>query len=286
MNPIVMNPIVAKIIRPLVILISLLLPLQLACATEDRLPPHDDEHQTTERQSARMAANVPLRHYSDSDFLALICPLAGYNRNVMTVRGEPRGQQLTKLTDTAPIYGLFLLVGHPRFVANDFIFYSKPNDTEVLGNLLYLNVYGDPEASITWNLGGGHFYHKIKPSKEDIEVQVPMLKVGTLIRIKPWGITLNPYLGYAWERIETRQANISNDSLLYGLSVDWRWRMVNLNVKYYYQDSRDGYESYRAVRARCVVGLNRHWGVAMRYDYMEQMAADNSSLMIGPVYVF
>ena len=281
-----MNSNIANIILAIAILISLILLSPLMLAAEETSLSYSDEQQTAERQPADTAENSPPSRHSDSDFLVLISPLAGYNRNVMTVRSGPRGQQFTKLTETAPIYGLFLLVGHPRFVVNDYFFYSRPNETEVLGNLLYLNVYGDPAATVTWNLGGGHFYHKIKPHNEDIEVRVPMLKAGPLIRIKPWGITLNPYLGYAWERIETSRANIRNDAFLYGLSFDWRWRMVNLNVKYYYQDSRDGSESYNAVRARFVVGLTRHWGVAMRYDYMEQMTADNSSLMIGPVYVF
>lgn len=279
-----MNSIVANTVLCLAVLLSLILPPPLASAAEENLIPNDDEPRSAERLSAGMAEKST--QHSDSGWLALISPLAGYNRNVMTVRGGPRGEQMTKLTDTVPIYGLFLLVGHPRFVVNDYFFYSKPSDTEVLGNLLYLNLYGDPAASVTWNLGGGHLYHKIKPDNEDIEVQVPMLKAGPLIRINPWGITFNPYLGYAWERIETRQASVSNDSMVYGLTIDWRWRMVNLNVKYYYQDSRDDYESDSALRARFVVGLNRHWGVAMRYDYMEQMTGDNSSLMIGPVYVF
>ena len=45
------------------------------------------------------------------------------------------------------------------------------------------------------------------------------------------GLTINPYLGYAWERIETLRSSSNNNSYLYGLTVDWRWRMINLNVK-------------------------------------------------------
>lgn len=236
--------------------------------------------------SALPAARAAEEPEHGQSVIYLISPLIGYNRNEMTVHSGPRGQQTPTQTDTAPIYGLFAMVAHPRFVANNYLFYTQPNDTDVLGNLFYLNIYGDPEATVTWNLGGGHLYHEIKPENEDIAVQVPMLKAGALIRIKSWGVTLNPYLGYAWERIETRHANVDNDSLLYGLSMDWRWRMLNLNVKYYYQDSREDYEGYNTVRARFVVGLGRHWGVATRFDYMEHMTTDDTSLMIGPVYVF
>ena len=281
-----MNLTVTNVIPALVMLISLLSPPQWVYGAEDRLLPDDENREATERPSLTPAENAFPSHPGESGFLALISPLAGYNRNELIVHGGPRGQQLTKQTDTEPMYGLFLLMGNPRVMVNDYFFYTKPNDTEVLGNLFYLNVYGDPQATVTWNLGGGHLYHEIKPDNEDIKVQAPMLKAGPVIRIKPWGITFNPYLGYVWERIETSRGDLSNDALLYGLSVDWRWRMMNLNVKYYYEDSRDGYESYNAVRARFVTGLTRHWGMTVRYDYMEQMAADNSSLMIGPVYVF
>ena len=129
------------------------------------------------------------------------------------------------------MYGLFIMMAHPRIVINDYLFYTEPNDADVLGNLFYANLYGDPDAILTWNLGGGRMYHKIKPPQEYISVQVPMVKAGPIVRIKPWGITINHYLGYAWERIETLRSSSNNDSYLYGLTVDWRWRMINLNVK-------------------------------------------------------
>ncbi|OPZ25848.1 MAG: hypothetical protein BWZ02_02275 [Lentisphaerae bacterium ADurb.BinA184] len=216
----------------------------------------------------------------------LVSPLAGWDRNQVEVRSGPGGRQVSTETDTVPIYGLFAMVAHPRFVVNDFLFYAEPNDSDVLGNLLYLNVYGDPEAACTWNLGAGHMYHKIEPANEEIQIHVPMVKAGALVRIKPWGVTLNPYLGYAWERTDTLRSRVDNDSLLYGLTVDWRWRMLNLNVKYYYQDSLEDCDDTHTVRARFVVAFNRHWGAVARFDYMEHATGDDTSIMFGPVCVF
>lgn len=279
-----MNATTAKFFLALVILMPLVSPP--AHAADEPLVPHDDNPEMATQELSNTMKNGPMRCPGDRGYLALVSPLVGYNRNEMMARGGPHGQQPIKLTDTAPMYGLFLLLGNSRVVATEYLFYTKPSDTDVLGNLFYLNVYGDPEANITWNLGAGHFYHKIKPRNEEIKVNAPMLKAGPIIRIKPWGITLNPYLGYAWEEIETRRASVNNKGFLYGLSVDWQWRMVNLNLKYYYQDNRDDDESYNAVRARIVMGFSQHWGMSARYDYMEQMVGDNSSFMIGPVFVF
>jgi hypothetical protein len=179
------------------------------------------------------------------------------------------------------------MVAHPRFVVNDFLFFTEASgDTEVMGNFLHANVYGAPDAAVTWNVGAGHLYHKIKPENEDIEVSVPMAKAGPLLRIKPWRLTFNPYLGYAWERIDTLHGDSDNDSYLYGITVDWRWRMVNLNVKYYYQDSQELADDFNNVHVRLTTGITRHWGAAIRFDYMEHTTTDDTSFLVGPVYVF
>ena len=216
----------------------------------------------------------------------LVSPLAGFNRDELAVRSGPGGQQVSTETETAPMYGLFAMMAHPRIVINDYLFYTEPNNADVLGNLFYANLYGDPDAILTWNLGGGHMYHKIKPPREDIRVQVPMVKAGPIVRIKPWGVTINPYFSYAWERIETLRSSSKNDSYLYGLTVDWRWRMINLNVKYYYQDSLGDYEDYNNVFARLVFAFNRNFGAMLRFDYMEHVVTDDTSIMVGPVFIF
>ena len=144
----------------------------------------------------------------------------------------------------------------------------------------------DPDASVTWNAGAGHLYHKIEPQGEDIEISVPLAKAGPVLRVKNLGLTLNPYIGYAWERIDTLHGDTENDSYLYGLSVDWRWRMAGLNVKYYYQDSQELDDGFNNVHVRLTTGITRHWGATLRFDYMEHVTTDDSSVLLGPVYVF
>jgi hypothetical protein len=217
--------------------------------------------------------------------LGLISPMFGYNRDVLKQR-DLTGQIRTA-TKTAPEYGLFAMAAHPRVVVNDFLFFTEAaGDTDVAGNFFHVNLYGDPEAAVTWNVGAGHLYHKIDPPNEDIEVNVPLVKAGPLLRARRWGLALNPYLGYAWERVDTRHADVDNDSMLYGVTLDWRWRMLSLNVKYYYQDSRDTDEGYNTVHARFGVGAGRRWGAVARLDYMEHVTTDDTSVLIGPVFVF
>lgn len=215
----------------------------------------------------------------------LVSPMAGFNRDELKRRD--RTGQVQAVTETAPEYGLFALVAHPRFAVNDFLFFTEAaEDTEVMGNFFHANLYGDPEAVATWNLGGGHLYHRIKPEGEDIAVRVPMAKAGLVLRVKPWRLTFNPYVGYAWERIDTLHGDTGNDSYLYGLTVDWRWRMLGINAKYYRQDSRDLDDDYENVHVRLTAGLARHWGAAVRFDHMEHAATEDTSILAGPVYVF
>ena len=221
----------------------------------------------------------------DQGLMWLVSPMFGYNRDELKQRD--RTGQIQTSTKTAPEYGLFAMVAHPRFVVNDFVFFTEASgDTEVMGNFFHANLYGDPDASVTWNVGAGHLYHKIEPQNEDIEVNVPMAKAGPVLRIKPWGLTFNPYIGYAWERIDTLHGDTDNDSYLYGITMDWRWRMVGLNVKYYYQDSQELDDDFNNVHVRLTAGFTRHWGAALRFDYMEHATTDDTSVLLGPVYVF
>lgn len=215
----------------------------------------------------------------------LVSPLFGVNRDELKQR-DRMGRPQTA-TETAPEYGLFALATHPRFAVNDFLFFTEAaGDTRVMGNFFHVNLYGDPEATVTWNLGAGHLYHKIEPQNEEIEVSVPMVKIGPLLRFKPWHLAFNPYVGYAWERIDTRRGDSDNDSYLYGLTVDWRWRMLGLNVKYYRQDSREWEQDFDNVHVRFTIGITRHWGAALRFDHMEHRATEDTSLLAGPVFVF
>ncbi len=229
----------------------------------------------------------------DQGLIFLVSPIIGYNRDKLKQRDQTG--QIQTVTETAPEYGLFALVAHPRFTVNDFLFFTEAaNNTEVMGNFFHANLYGDPDATITWNVGAGHLYHKIEPKDVDIKVSVPLVKAGPVLRYRPWGLTFNPYVGYAWERVEThihaphhdQQIRTDNNSYLYGLTVNWRWRMIGLNMKYYYQDSQELDEDFNSLHARLTTGFSRHWGATLRFDYMEHSTTDDTSVLMGPVYIF
>ncbi len=226
----------------------------------------------------------PLPDQESADTVMAVSPLLGWNRNEMRMGGE-RGHATTE-TDTAPEYGLFFLVVHKNLVFTDFAFVTDANHTDVFGNLAFANLYGDRKSRVTWNVGAGHLYHTIEPAHEDITVNVPMVKAGPLVKVPEWNLTLNPYVGYAWERVETQHANVDNNSTLYGLTIGWRWRMLAATLKYYYQDSREADDDYETVRARAHCMFNGHWGAIVRIDYMEHVTSDDTSVLLGPVYVF
>jgi hypothetical protein len=213
-----------------------------------------------------------------------VSPVVGGDRNELSMPG-PRGTTTTA-TDTAPEYGLFAVMAHPNLVINNFVFFSHVNDTDVWGDLLFANYYMNADALVTPNIGAGYLYHSIKPENEDIKVQVPMLKLGPRVRIPALHLTLSPYLGYAWERIATQHGDQDNDSYLYGAAASWRWRMLDVNVNYYYQDGQEITKDFQTVRGRFIAYLNRSWGVMARVDYMEHMSTKDTSVLFGPVAVF
>ena len=230
--------------------------------------------------------NVPAEAVTEArkPFTAAVSPMFGYDRDDLKVRG--RGGVVTTETDTAPEYGVFAMAATPRWVATDFLFFCDVNQADVSGNLAWLNYYADPEAVITWNAGVGHLYHHIKPANEDIKVEVPMLKTGPLFRLPALGLSLNPYVGYAWERVDTQHGDIDNDSYLFGLTASWRWRMLSATVNYYYQDSQEVRQNFDTLRVRMNAYFSEHWGAVIRYDYMEHLTTDDSSVLAGPVYMF
>jgi hypothetical protein len=62
--------------------------------------------------------------------------------------------------------------------------------------------------------------------------------------------------------------------------------MVNLNLKYYYQDSQELDDDFSNIHVRLTTGITRHWGAALRFDYMEHSTTDDTCVLLGPVYVF
>ncbi len=213
-----------------------------------------------------------------------VSPVIGMDRNELTRRG-PGGQTFTE-TDTAPEYGLFAMMAHPNLVVNNFLFFSRVNDCDVWGDLLYANYYISSQAPATWHAGAGYLYHQIKPDNNTIEVKVPMLKTGPHFRIKPLRLTLTPYFGYAWERVNTDYGDSPNDSWIYGLRTGWRWRMLEANINYYYQDSLQVEQNYHTLHARLHVFFTKNVGLLTRVDYMEHQTTTDTSFLMGPTVVW
>lgn len=215
----------------------------------------------------------------------IVSTMAGVDENELEVA---RGELRTTVTDTGPEYGLFVMALHPNVVINNFFFYSDVNDSDVWGNLFFANYYADAKAPLTWNAGAGYLWHEIKPPHAKITVNVPMLKAGPVFRIRSMHLSLNPYLGYGWERVETPGGEQDNDSILYGLTVGWRWRMLEAGINYYYQDSQGltPDKDFNVLRARVIAMVTRRWGLGARADYMEHSTSEDLSFLAGPVWMF
>lgn len=228
-----------------------------------------------------LAEEVPVEASKGWRFIA--SPMVGMDRNELN-RVTPMGSDT--LTDTGPEYGLYLMAIHPNWVINDFLFFADVNDCDVWGNLFFANFYADPKAALTWNVGAGHLYHEIKPEHGQITVEVPMVKAGPVFRVKALHLSLNPYLGYGWERVDSPGGEQKNDSVLYGLTVGWRWRMLEVGVNYYYQDSQELDEDFDVLRARVIGMVNENWGIGARVDYMEHSTSKDVSFLAGPVFMW
>jgi hypothetical protein len=221
----------------------------------------------------------------------IVSPMAGVDRNELH-RTSPAGTRT--LTDTGPEVGLFTMALHPNFVFNNFLFYSDVNDSDVWGDLLFLNYYADAEALFTWNAGVGYLYHKIETPGPEITVNDPMVKAGPVFRIPDWHLSLNPYVGYAWEVVDTSfnsphasfHTEQNNESMLYGLTLGWRWRMFEAGINYYYQDSLELEDNFNVLRARLIGMVTRDWGLSARVDYSEHSTSKDRSFLVGPVFLF
>ncbi len=214
----------------------------------------------------------------------VVAPLVGVDRNTLQSR-DMRGRPI-ELEDTGLEYGLFGLVYTKHFTLNNFLFFADVNDTDVAGNVFYVNYYYNPESRVTPNLGFGYVYNKIEGDNIDITVTTPLPKLGVRIRVPEYGLSLNPYIAWAAEKIETPHGDQEDDALLYGLTVGWHWRFLGATVKYYYQDVLDSDESYHTFRVRNEVYLSKRLGIATRFEYMEHATSKDLSFLIGPAFVF
>lgn len=212
-----------------------------------------------------------------------VSPMAGYDRNEVYPR-HPGGESMT---DTGWMGGLYALAFHPQWAVNNFLFFSDVNDSDVWGNLFFANYYATPKVPVTWNAGVGHLYHGIETARSDVTVQMPLVKAGPVFRVGALRLMLNPYLGYGWERTSVSPGGSETEgSVLYGLTLNWRWRMLEVGVNYYYQDPEDGDEGYNVVRARLVGMFSEQWGLAARVDYQEHRGSDDLFVLAGPVWLF
>ena len=216
----------------------------------------------------------------------LVSPMAGVDRNELTIHQGPPGTPATTETDTGPMYGLFAMVLHPNFIVNNFLFYSDVNDTDVWGDLFFANYYASSKAPVTWNAGVGYLYHEIKPAGTDIEVKVPMAKTGPFFRIASLHLMLNPWVGYAWESVDTNHGDQNNDSYLFGLTMAWRWRMMETAVQYYYQCSQGIEDDFNVCRGRFNFFFTKTTGLSIRGDYMEHQFTKDMSVLVGPIWMF
>lgn len=224
------------------------------------------------------------RPFHDRGFF-VVSPLAGWNRNELKIPPHGPMPGMT-LTDTEPEYGLFTMYAHPRFVVNNFFFVSEGNGADITGDVAWLNVYGRPEATCTWNVGAGYAWLELDMDGNEIDIGVPMVKAGMVVRCSKIHISLNPYLAYAWESVETAFGDEDSESILYGLTARWYWRMLHVTAKYYLQDDLDRNEQYNVVRVRASAFFSDHLGVLARLEYMEQETTDNTAFLLGPALVF
>ncbi len=218
----------------------------------------------------------------------VLSPVAGWNENELSVP-TPMGDM--SMRDTSPEYGIFAMGIIGRVVINDFFFWTEANGYDVLGNLLHANYYHDARAPVSWMAGAGYLYHQLDSDRNTIEVNVPMAKAGPTFTVRKLHLMFNPYLGYMQERISTTHGDTDNDSLMYGFTLGWHWRMLDAYVKYYYQDSQGDVrgrdiEGFNTLNVRFNVGITKNLGIMLRYDYMEHFSTTDKSFLIGPTFVF
>ena len=223
----------------------------------------------------------------------LASPLVGAVRDEVEMHGPP-GSPSQTLTDTAAEYGLFLMYANPRLVVNNTLFNTDVNASTVWGNIATLNLYGNPADIITWHLGTSYLWHEIDTTDADILVTEPIAKAGLVCRVPGWHLSLNPYLGYGWQRVETTVTTPGGDmestentgSVIYGVMAQWRWRMLAAYAKYYLEDNRDRDERFNVVRLWGTAMLTKHSGVLARFEYSEQVGSTDTSALFGPVFYF
>ncbi len=214
----------------------------------------------------------------------VISPVVGVARNEVDVRGA--GGSTTRRSDTSAQYGLFGLLLYRQIVITDYVFYTEVNDSDVFGNLLFVNGYLDRYAPLTWNAGVGYLYHRIGTPAGTVTVHVPMIKTGPWVNLWRGALSLHPYAGYSWEYVDSVRGSRTDDAILLGLTMRGRWRKTSATLNYYYQLGLGDADDHHTARFRLQHDFTRNWGAIARLDYMEHATSDDQSIMVGPVYTF
>ena len=149
-------------------------------------------------------------------------------------------------------------------------------------------------AKATWYLGASYLWHEIDGDVADVEITEPLAKAGLVFRAPAWHLSVNPYMGYGWQRVDTTvttsmeilKQEEDTESFLYGISAYWRWRMLYANAKYYLEDNRDLDERYHVFRFWATAMITRSAGILGRFEYSETAGSTDTSALFGPVFVF
>lgn len=216
----------------------------------------------------------------------IVSPLYGVAKNENLDNGQ---------TDSSPERGLFVMYASPRFIVNNTTFFTDVNRSDVWGNISSVSFYGDPKADLTWYLGGSYVWHQIKPEdvKMKITINEPLGKVGILWRVRPIHLSINPYIGYAQETTTTESpafmggnSRDRSDLAVYGIMAYWHWRMFGVDAKYYLTQDLDHDTLNNTFRIWGSAMFSQHTGILARFEYTEQNTSKDTSLLVGPVFVF
>jgi len=217
----------------------------------------------------------------------IVSPLFGAAQNEDLNNGQ---------TDISPEYGLFVMYASPRFIVNNTTFFTDVNQSEVWGNISSVSLYGDPKAKLTWYLGGSYVWHQIKADPVKITISEPLGKIGVVWRIPSKHLSFNPYIGYAPQTVSTRvsipppvgtiKSRDRSDIAVYGISAYWHWRMFGADAKYYLSQDLDHDTLNSTFRIWGSAMFSENTGILARFEYTEQNTSKDTSLLVGPVFVF
>ncbi|MFA7257210.1 MAG: hypothetical protein WC047_06530 [Kiritimatiellales bacterium] len=216
----------------------------------------------------------------------IVSPLIGWAQNEDLKTGA---------ADSSPEYGFFAMYATPRFIVNNTMFFTDVNNSEVWGNISSFGLYGDPKARLTWYLGGSYVWHQINIEAAQMKMTItePLGKIGVVWRIPSKHLSINPYIGYAQETVRTEKpafmgGNSRNrsDIAVYGVSAYWHWRMFGADAKYYLSQDMDHDTFNHHFRVWGTAMFSPKVGVIARFEYEEQNTTKDTSLLVGPVFVF